>query len=40
MADENKLTIEIELDDGTIKRGFATIRKEAQDTSEGIGRSS
>lgn len=33
MADDNKLIVEIELDDGSIKKGFLKIQKESKNTS-------
>lgn len=36
MAIDNKVSIEIILDDGSVKRGFATIKKEADSTAKDI----
>jgi len=36
MADENKLEIEIVLDDGSVRKGFATIRKESKTTEKEV----
>ena len=36
MADQ-KIELEIVLDDGSVKRAFATVRKEAEDTGDSFG---
>lgn len=39
MADENKLIVEIELDDGSIKKGFITLEKQGKDTADNLSKS-